>query len=75
MLEESTTYQAILRRGRQEDRQEGRLEDRKEVLLDLLREKFGVVPAGIEGQILQSTNSNWLQQAIRQTVKMQSLLN
>ena len=93
MLEESTTYQAILRRGRQEGRQEGMqegrqegrqegmqegrqegaLEARREMLLDVLGEKFGKVPTALEEQIRESANLGWLQRAIRQAVTMKSL--
>jgi hypothetical protein len=43
-MHESTTYQAILLEGRQEGLKLGRNEARQDDLIDLLQERFGVVP-------------------------------
>ncbi|MFO0935345.1 MAG: hypothetical protein U0798_02380 [Gemmataceae bacterium] len=83
-MKESTTYQAILREGRQEGRQEGRLEGRneglndgqlqgfRESLLNVLNERFGNCPVEIERRIRESVDLTRLQKAIRQAVRIQS---
>jgi len=59
-MKESTTYQAILREGRQEGRQEGeregRLEGMREAILDILAERFGVVPPEVTVRVQNETD-------------------
>jgi hypothetical protein len=68
-MRESTSYQAILREGRAE----GQVLTRQEDLLDILRERFGVVPPEVEQSIRNTTDATRLRDAIRQAVKMANL--
>ncbi len=64
-MKESTSYQMILR--------EGAAEARQEALLDILRERFGVVPPDVEQRIRNTTDATHLRDAIRQAIKMANL--
>lgn len=64
-MKESTSYQAILREGAAEARQED--------LLDILRERFGVVPPEVEQHVRATTDPTRLRAAIRQAVTMADL--
>jgi hypothetical protein len=72
-MKESTTYQAILREGRQEGRQEGLIAGRQEDLLDILRERFGVVPPEVEARVRATTDAARLRDALRRAVTMAAL--
>lgn len=72
-MEESTTYQAILRKGRQQGWEEGMIAIRRDDLLALLEEKFGAVPEAVEQHIRAATDSERLKNALRQVVRIQSL--
>jgi hypothetical protein len=80
-MEESSTYQAIVRKGRlqgvqegrQEGRQEGILEDRRMMLLDILRDRFVTVPPELEQRVQQMTDLQRLQTAIRQSYRITQL--
>ena len=63
-MKDSTTYQAILREGRQEGRQEGVVATRQEALLDILRDRFGAVPEAVEARVLATTDAAALKAAI-----------
>ena|SRR5437899_1959075 len=47
-LEESVTYQAIIRKGREERREEGRVEEARSILLRLGGKRFGPAPAELQ---------------------------
>ena len=75
-MKDSTTYQAILREGRQVGRQEGRQEGvvatRQEDLLDILRDRFGAVPEAVEARVLAATDPAALKVAIRAALHVAS---
>ena len=60
ILNDSSTYQAILREGAAAARQED--------LLTLLQERFGTVPPDVESRIRSTTDLNRLQAALRQVL-------
>jgi hypothetical protein len=76
-MEESTTYQLILRKGRQQGELngelKGRLETLREEIIDLLRERFGVVPESLEAEVRTSADVAKLKLAMRSIVKISSL--
>ena len=71
-MKESTTYQAVLREGRQEGRQEGRLEAKREDLLNILRTRFAALPSDLESRIAATTDVPTLTAAIRAAVTVAS---
>jgi len=75
-MKESSTYQAILKEGRQEGQKEGKQEGlltaRRDALLDILSERFGNCPPDVERRIRESFDVNRLQTAIRQAIRIQS---
>ncbi len=71
-MRESSTYQAILREGRVEGRVEGIISTRQDDLLDLLRERFGVVPPEVEARVRAVTDPERLRTALRQVLKINS---
>jgi predicted transposase YdaD len=76
-LEESSTYQMILekgeKRGEQRGEQRGRLEALRELLLDNLRERFGVVPEIVETEILECRDAAKLKAGIHSAFRVASL--
>jgi predicted transposase YdaD len=92
-MHESTTYQAILREGRDEGlklgrqeglqagrqeglqagRQEGQIEARQDDLIDLLQERFGVVPDELTSQIRTTRDLPRLRQAMRRALQAPTL--
>lgn len=76
-MKESITYQAILREGRSEGIKEGiaggTIAARQADLIDVLEERFGVVPPELATRIRTMSDSAKLQAAIRQAVRVQSL--
>jgi hypothetical protein len=71
-MRESSTYQAILQEGRVEGLARGRVEAQQDNLLDLLREKFGVVPPEIEARVRATTDPERLRTALLQVLKINS---
>jgi predicted transposase YdaD len=65
-MKESTTYQAILREGREEER----LAARRETLLAVLEERFPEVPSDVRTRIEKFQDLAELQAAIRRAVRM-----
>ena len=84
-MTESTSYQAILREGREQGlklgrqeglqtgRQEGQIEARQDDLIDLLQERFGVVPEELAGAIRNNSDLPRLRLAIRKAMHVASL--
>lgn len=66
-MEESSTYQAILRRGRAEERAE-----RQNDLIAQLRERFGAVPPEVEARIRATTDPDKLRNAFLQVLHVAS---
>jgi hypothetical protein len=79
-MRESSTYQAILREGRTEGRTEGRDEGRneglvlarQEDLLEVLRERFQIVPAELEARVRATTDPERLRSALRHAFHISS---
>lgn len=67
-MKESTTYQAVLREGRQE----GLLEAKREDLLNILRTRFAALPSDLESRIAATTDVPTLTAAIRAAVTVAS---
>jgi len=76
-LEESSTYQMILRkgeqRGEQRGRAEGRVEALRELLLDNLRERFGVVQETVENEITTCRDAAKLKTGIHAASRVATL--
>ena len=72
-MKESSSYQFILREGRQEGRQEGQLQTLRETLLDILSDRFGQVPAELVAEVAIATDPLLLKTAIRSAAKVSSL--
>ncbi len=72
-MKESSSYQAILREGRQEGRQEGQLKTLRETLLDILSDRFGQLPVGLVASISVAADTAHLRSAIRTAGKVPSL--
>ena len=60
-------------KGRQEGRQEGRLEERREMILTLLREKFGAVPASIGDQVAAIPDLDRLLALVQAALRLNSV--
>ncbi len=71
-MKESTTYQAILREGRDEGRDEGVIAARKQAILDILAERFGVVTPEVQSRIQSANDASRLQFAVRQSMRIAS---
>lgn len=67
-MRESTTYQAILREGREEGVREGRVEIAREAVLDVLRDRFTTVPPAVEARIQAAADLTRLKAALRQAL-------
>lgn len=71
-MKESTTYQAILREGREAGlktgREEGRIDAARGALLDVLRARFGTVPPAVQQRIEAVTDPAKLQAAVPEAV-------
>jgi len=65
LLEESSTYRAILEKGEAKGRQQD--------VIDVLQERFGVVPEVLEDEIRACRDSARLQAAIRSAVRITAL--
>jgi predicted transposase YdaD len=63
-MRESSTYQAIL--------EEGRAEGQQEMLLEQLRERFGVVPTEVESRVRTTTDPEKLRAALRAILHVNS---
>ena len=76
-MKESTTYQAILEEGREEGelkgREEGEIKTRQSTLLDILRDRFGEVPAEVETRIRAVTEAARLQHAILRAIRISTI--
>ncbi len=76
-MKESITYQAILNEGRSEGVKEGvasgTIAARQADLIDIIEERFGVVPPELAAHIRATSDSAKLQAAIRRAVRVQSL--
>jgi len=84
-MKESSTYQAILEEGRAEGIEKGReegeikgeikgeLKTRQSTLLDILRDRFGAVPAEVELRIRAVTEAARLQHAILRAIRISSI--
>ncbi len=72
-MKESVTYQAILREGRSEGLASGTIAARQSALIDILEERFGVVPPELAETIRASSDAAKLQAAIRRAVRVPSL--
>jgi predicted transposase YdaD len=78
-MEESTTYQKILRTGRQQGLQEGRQEGRQEGLLAarqddllaILQDRFGKVSKALKSRIQKCTDTDKLRAALLQTTHIE----
>jgi predicted transposase YdaD len=68
-LEESSTYQMILRKGQSS----GLIAARQEALIDFLRGRFGVVPASTESEILTCRDAAKLKAAILSAARIATL--
>jgi predicted transposase YdaD len=67
-MRESSTYQAILREGRDEGRAEEAVTARQEDLLALLQERFGPVPPEVEAKVRATMDVTKLQAALRRVL-------
>jgi predicted transposase YdaD len=65
VLQESSTFQAILKRGREEGREEGRLEALREVLLDLGTRILGQPTKRVRSLIAKTTDVGRLDELIQ----------
>jgi predicted transposase YdaD len=72
-LEESSTYQMILEKGEAKGRNEGRIEALREMVLDTLRERFGVVPESLENELLACRDAARLKAGIRTAARVAAL--
>jgi len=71
-MEESSTYQFVLNKGkgeglnerRNEGRNEGIVLARQDVVVEMLQRRFGTVPPGVEQRIRQQTDINRLRDAL-----------
>jgi predicted transposase YdaD len=72
-MKESTTYQAILREGRQEAREEALLIGRRVALVAILEERFPEVPDELRSRIEEIQDIPRLQAAIRQAIHIGSI--
>ncbi len=72
-MKESSSYQYILREGRQEGQQEGQLQTLRETLLDILSDRFGQVPIELVAEVAIATDPLLLKTAIRSAAKVSSL--
>ena len=72
-MKESSTYQAILREGREEGELKGELKTRQSTLLDILRDRFGEVPPEVELRIWAVTEAARLQHAILRAIRISTI--
>ena len=84
-MKESSTYREILEegeiigrekgleKGREEGREEGVLKTRQTTLLDILRDRFGDVPAEVESRIRAVTEAARLQHAILRAIRISTI--
>ena len=76
-MKESSTYQAILQEGREEGEIKGEikgeLKTRQSTLLDILRDRFGEVPAEVESRIRTVSEAARLQHAILRAIRISSI--
>ena len=67
-MKESSTYQMILREGREEGlkigREEGRNEGRRNDVRSILRARFGLVPVALDAQLQATTDPVVLEAAV-----------
>ncbi len=64
-MKESVTYQAILREGELKGELKGQASARQQAVLDVLSERFGVVPAEMEAEIRAVSDVLQLQNALK----------
>jgi predicted transposase YdaD len=67
-MRESSGYQAILKEGREEGREESVLKGLQLSVITLLESRFGSIPAEIESQIRQCTDAERLRKAVQQVL-------
>ncbi len=72
---ESAAYDLIKQEGFQQGKQQGQLTASRDALIDLLAERFEIVPQHILQTIQQIENLFVLKMAIKQTVKASSIEN
>ena len=63
-MEESTTYQFVLNKGKVEGKVEGIVLTRQDVVVEMLQHRFGNVPPNLVQQIRQQTDVNRLRDAL-----------
>ena len=69
-MRESTTYQAILREGRQEGLVTGIVTGKQESILQILRARFGSIPSELESKILQTNDVDKLKLALDESLRV-----
>ncbi len=76
-MKESSTYQAILEEGRVEGEIKGEIKGeinaRQSMLLDILHDRFGEVPADVESRIRAVTEAARLQHAILRAIRISTI--
>jgi hypothetical protein len=81
IMMESAAYEMIkkegydegLQQGIQQGVQQGMLEDAREMVLEALAERFGVIPAELEKCVLAMDSRRQLKELLRQVLRVQSL--
>jgi flagellar biosynthesis/type III secretory pathway protein FliH len=66
-------YDEGLQQGIQQGVQQGMLEDAREMVLEALAERFGVIPADLEKCVLAMDSRRQLKELLRQVLRVQSL--
>ena len=72
-MKESTTYQAILKEGRQEGLQEGKVIFAHDLLVGILKKRFGNLPAGVQERINSVSDPVRLEAAVHQAYQVASV--
>ena len=71
-MEESVTYQAIVRRGREEGREEGRVQATRELLRRLGEKRFGPPPAAVQAALAAITDVAQLERLSERLLDVES---
>jgi len=71
-MEESVTYQAIVRRGREEGREEGRVQATRELLRRLGEKRFGPPPAAVQAALAAITDAAQLERLSERLLDVES---
>jgi predicted transposase YdaD len=72
-LEESSTYQMILRKGEAKGQSSGLIAARQEALIDFLQGRFGAVPEVLQQEILACRDATRLKSAIQSAARIAAL--